>query len=157
LAVHVEIAPASAAAAVPDTHDVPEGAKGVAMFPADEAGAGTSARAIAAAAEAAEAAKVRCEQNAKAIERVAKAIEAAQDDLASVAGAISAGEHDFRTDAAKLLRDANRDLRKLALATERDLEHLRKDLAAGAQRQGEEDGASAEATAASRAGKSSTR
>lgn len=97
-----------------------------------------------------EAAKARCEQNAQAIERVAKSLQTAQDDLSSIGGSIGAGVGDLRKDVARLLRDANRDIRKMGVATRRDLERLQKDLVASARGDGAAAGARARGTGAGR-------
>jgi hypothetical protein len=62
------------------------------------------------------------------IERVAHALGAAQNDLASIGGSLGAGSRDLRKDIERLPRDAWRDLKKLSKAVQRDLERLQKDL-----------------------------
>ena len=73
-------------------------------------------------------AKAKTEEDAKVIERVALALEAAQEDLASIGGSLGAGARDLRKDVERMLRDARRDLKKMSKALQRDLEQLQKDL-----------------------------
>jgi hypothetical protein len=93
-------------------------------------------------------AKVGVEDDAKVIERVAQALEAAQDDLASIGGSIGAGARDLSKDVQRMLRDAQRDLKKMSRALQRDLEKLQKDLTKTAAKN---DRAGAPAPAASKA------
>jgi ABC-type transporter Mla subunit MlaD len=93
-------------------------------------------------------AKAKTEKDAKVIERVAHALEAAQEDLASVGGSLGAGARDLRKDVERMLRDARRDLKKMSKALQRDLEQLQKDLTKAPSKNGR-----ARATAAT-AGKS---
>ena len=75
-----------------------------------------------------ESAKTKTEDDARVIERVAQALEAAQDDLASIGGSLGAGARDLRKDVQRMLRDSRRDLNKMSKALQRDLERLQKDL-----------------------------
>ena len=75
-----------------------------------------------------ESAKAKTENDARVIERVAHALEAAQDDLASIGGSLGAGARDLRKDVERMLRDSRRDLKKMSKALQRDLERLQKDL-----------------------------
>jgi hypothetical protein len=75
-----------------------------------------------------ELAKATTEDDARVIERVAQALEAAQEDLASIGGSLGAGAHDLRKDVQRMLRDARRDLKKMSKALQRDLEQLQRDL-----------------------------
>jgi ABC-type transporter Mla subunit MlaD len=75
-----------------------------------------------------ESAKAKTENDVRVIERVAHALEAAQDDLASIGGSLGAGARDLRKDVERMLRDARRDLKKMSKAVQRDLERLQKDL-----------------------------
>jgi hypothetical protein len=93
-------------------------------------------------------AKAKTEKDAKVIESVAQALEAAQEDLASIGGSIGAGVRDLRKDVERMLRDARRDLKKMSKALQGDLEHLQKDLTKAPSKNGR-----ARATAAA-AGKS---
>jgi ABC-type transporter Mla subunit MlaD len=73
-------------------------------------------------------AKAKTEDDARVIERVAQALEAAQEDLASIGGSLGAGARDLRKDVQRMLRDSRRDLKKMSKALQRDLEQLQKDL-----------------------------
>ncbi|MGZ4187446.1 MAG: hypothetical protein ACXVSF_19035 [Solirubrobacteraceae bacterium] len=75
-----------------------------------------------------ESAKAKTEDDARVIERVAQALEAAQEDLGSIGGSLGAGARDLRKDVQRMLRDARRDLKKMSKALQRDLERLQKDL-----------------------------
>ena len=75
-----------------------------------------------------ESAMTKAEDDARVIERVAQALEAAQDDLASIGGSLGAGARDLRKDVQRMLRDSRRDLKKMSKALQRDLERLQKDL-----------------------------
>jgi ABC-type transporter Mla subunit MlaD len=75
-----------------------------------------------------ESAKAKTEDDARVIERVAQALEAAQDDLSSIGGSLGAGARDLRKDVQRMLRDSRRDLKKMSKALQRDLERLQKDL-----------------------------
>jgi hypothetical protein len=79
-----------------------------------------------------EAVRERYEQNGRAIDRLAKSLEAAQADLSALRGTVGAGAGDLRKDIAKLLRDARRDVGKLNKAVRRDLDRVKKDLSAAA-------------------------
>jgi hypothetical protein len=81
-------------------------------------------------------AKAKTEKDAKVIERVAQALEVAQEDLASIGGSLGAGAHDLRKDVERMLRDARRDLKKMSKALQRDLERLQKDLTKTAGKNG---------------------
>jgi ABC-type transporter Mla subunit MlaD len=70
----------------------------------------------------------RSAQVSRTIDRVAKALEAAQKDLTAIGGSLGEGTDELRKDVAKLLRDARRDVAKMSKAVRRDLEHLQKDL-----------------------------
>jgi hypothetical protein len=69
-------------------------------------------------------AKAKTENDARVLERVAHALEAAQDDLASIGGSLGAGARDLRKDVERMLRD----VKKMSKAVQRDLERLQKDL-----------------------------
>lgn len=73
-------------------------------------------------------AKAKTENDARVIDHVSQALEAAQEDLASIGGSLGAGARDLRKDVGRMLRDARRDLKKMSKALQRDLEHLQKDL-----------------------------
>jgi ATP-dependent Clp protease ATP-binding subunit ClpA len=73
-------------------------------------------------------AKAKTENDARVIDHVSQALDAAQEDLASIGGSLGAGARDLRKDVERLLRDARRDLKKMSKALRRDLEHLQKDL-----------------------------
>ncbi len=75
-----------------------------------------------------ESAKAKTENDARVIERVAQALEAAQEDLGSIGGSLGVGARDLRKDVERMLRDSRRDLKKMSKALERDLKRLRKDL-----------------------------
>jgi len=75
-----------------------------------------------------ESAKAKTENDVRVIERVAHALEAAQDDLASIGGSLGAGARDLGKDVERMLRDGHRDLKKMSKAVQRDLERLQKDL-----------------------------
>jgi DNA repair exonuclease SbcCD ATPase subunit len=75
-----------------------------------------------------EAAKAKTEDDSRVIERVAQALEAAQEDLASIGGSLGTGARDLRKDVQRMLRDSRRDLKKMSKALQRDLERLQKDL-----------------------------
>jgi hypothetical protein len=75
-----------------------------------------------------ESAKAKTEDDARVIERVAQALEAAQEDLSSIGGSLGAGVRDLRKDVQRMLRDSRRDLKKMSKALQRDLEQLQKDL-----------------------------
>jgi hypothetical protein len=83
-----------------------------------------------------ESAKAKTEEDARVIGHVSQALEAAQEDLASIGGSLGAGARDIRRDIQRLLRDARRDLKKLSKALQRDLEHLQKDLTKTAAKNG---------------------
>jgi hypothetical protein len=75
-----------------------------------------------------ESTKAKTENDVRVIERVAHALEDAQDDLASIGGSLGAGARDLRKDVERMLRDARRDLKKMSKAVQHDLERLQKDL-----------------------------
>ena len=75
-----------------------------------------------------ESAKAQTEDDARVIERVTQALEAAQEDLASIGGSLGAGARDLRKDVERMLHDARRDLKKMSRALQRDLEQLQRDL-----------------------------
>ena len=75
-----------------------------------------------------ELAKAKTEDDARVIERVAQALEAAQDDLASIGGSLGAGVRDLGKDVQQMLRESRRDVKKMSKALQRDLERLQKDL-----------------------------
>jgi hypothetical protein len=75
----------------------------------------------------------RCEQNSRAIARIAKSLEVAQADLAALRGSVGTGATDLRKDVMRLLRDARRDLTKMSKAVSRDLERAQRDLASAAK------------------------
>ncbi len=75
-----------------------------------------------------ESAKAKTEDNTRVIDHVSQALEAAQEDLASIGGSLGAGARDLHKDVHRLLRDARRDLKKMSKALQGDLEQLQKDL-----------------------------
>ena len=75
-----------------------------------------------------ESARGKTEADARVIEQVSQALQAAQDDLGSIGGSLGAGARDLGRDVQRLLRDARRDLKKMSKALQRDLERLQKDL-----------------------------
>jgi ABC-type transporter Mla subunit MlaD len=77
---------------------------------------------------ASESVKTKTENDARVIDHVSQAIDAAQEDLASIGESLSAGARDLRQDVEKMLRDAQRDLKKMSKALHDDLEQLQKDL-----------------------------
>ena len=79
------------------------------------------------------AARARAEADGRQLDRVVKALEAAQTDLASIRGSVGSGVGDLRRDATKLVRDARRDVLKMRRAVQRDLGRLQKDLEAAAK------------------------
>ncbi len=72
--------------------------------------------------------RAQAEDSVQRLERVTKALEAAQKDLGSIGGSVGTGVSDLRRDVTKLLRNARRDLAKMRRAIERDLDRLQKDL-----------------------------
>jgi hypothetical protein len=76
--------------------------------------------------------RVRHQQNSRAVDRLAKSLEAAQKDLSALGGTMSSGADDLRKDLSKLLRDARRDVGKLGNAVKRDLQRIQKDLTSAA-------------------------
>jgi len=64
----------------------------------------------------------------RAVDRVAKSLEAAQKDLAAIGDSLGTGANELRKDVAKLLRDASRDVAKMSKAVRQDLTRLQKDL-----------------------------
>lgn len=78
------------------------------------------------------AARERCEQNERAVARIAASLEAAQTDLAALRGSIGSGASDLRKDVAKMVRDARRDVTKMSKVVRRDLERLQRDVAEAA-------------------------
>ena len=82
--------------------------------------------------QAMEAAKARTENDARIIVHVSQALDAAQEDLASIGGSLGAGARDLGKDVQRLLHDARRDLKKMRKALQRDIERLQKDLATDA-------------------------
>lgn len=66
-------------------------------------------------------AKAKTEGDARVIDRVSQALEAAQKDLASIGGSLGTGARDLSKGVQKMLRDAQRDLRKMSKALARDL------------------------------------
>jgi hypothetical protein len=75
----------------------------------------------------------KIEKSDKAIGRIAKSLDAAQQDLTSIGGSLGAGARDMRKDVARLLRDARRDVTKMGKAVRRDLERLQKDVTVAAK------------------------
>jgi hypothetical protein len=75
-----------------------------------------------------ESANAKTENDARVIERVAHALEAAQEDLASIGGSLGAGARDLRKDVQRMLRDSRRDLKKMSKALRHDLGRLQNDL-----------------------------
>jgi ABC-type transporter Mla subunit MlaD len=92
----------------------------------------TKKKAAPAAPRGSETARKRCEQNDRAMARVAASLEAAQKDLAAIRGSVGSGASDLRKDVAKLLRDARRDVTKMSKVVRRDLERLQQDVTAAA-------------------------
>lgn len=77
-----------------------------------------------------ESARKRYEENGRVVDRVAKSLELAQDDLSALRGTMGQGASDLRRDLNRLIRDARRDVTKLSRAMLRDLERIQKDLTA---------------------------
>jgi ABC-type transporter Mla subunit MlaD len=75
-----------------------------------------------------ESAKAKTQDDARMIDHVSQALEAAQEDLASIGGSLGTGAGDLRKDVQRMLRDAWRDLKKMSKSLQRDLEQLQKDL-----------------------------
>lgn len=75
----------------------------------------------------------RCKQNGRALDRVAKSLDAAQADLSALRGSLGTGATDLRKDVSRLLRDARRDLTKMSKAVSRDIERAQRDVAAAAK------------------------
>jgi hypothetical protein len=98
--------------------------------PAKRTSAPRSAGRSAAGAKGRPAAHARFERNGRAIRRIKDALELTQKEMGTIRGSIQAGGKDLRKDAAKLLRDARREVEKMNKATLRDLGRLRKDGAA---------------------------
>jgi hypothetical protein len=73
-------------------------------------------------------ARAQAEDSVKRLERVTKALESAQKDVASIRGSLGTGVRDLRRDVTKMLKDARRDLAKMRRAIQRDLEKLQRDL-----------------------------
>jgi ABC-type transporter Mla subunit MlaD len=74
------------------------------------------------------AARARHEDHAHTIERISRALEAAQKDLTSLRGNLGTGMGDLRRDVARLLKDARRDVGAMSKAVRRDLERLQRDI-----------------------------
>ena len=70
-----------------------------------------------------ESAKAKTDADARLLDHVSRALEAAQGDLASVGGSLGSGARDLRMDVERLLRDARRDLKKMSQALQRDRKH----------------------------------
>jgi ATP-dependent Clp protease ATP-binding subunit ClpA len=98
-----------------------------------------------------ESAKAKTEDDARVIDHVSQALEAAQGDLASIGGSLGAGARDLRKDVERLLRDARRDLKKMSKALQRDLEQLQKDLTKTAAKNGHAAGKHGGASASTKA------
>ena len=94
---------------------------------------------------AAESAKAKTEDDARAIDHVSRALQVAQEDLSSIGGSLGAGARDLRKDVQKMLRDARRDLKKMSKALQRDVEQLQKDLTKASAKNGHANGASPKA------------
>jgi hypothetical protein len=78
------------------------------------------------------AARARGQDDARKVDQISKAIEAAQKDLASIGGSLGTGVRDMRRDVSKMLRDSRRDLAKMRRAIQRDLDRIQKDLTSAA-------------------------
>src|ERR1039458_1958747 len=85
-----------------------------------------------------ESAKAKTEDDARVIDHVSQALEAAHEDLASIGGSLGAGVRDLSKDVQRILRDARRDLKKMRKALQRDLERLQKDLTKTSAKRSEE-------------------
>jgi ABC-type transporter Mla subunit MlaD len=75
-----------------------------------------------------ESAQAKTQDDARVIDHVSQALEAAHEDLASIGGSLGAGARYLRKDVERLLRVARRDLKETSKALQRDLKHLQKDL-----------------------------
>jgi len=76
---------------------------------------------------------VRHERNSQAIRRIKQALDVTQKEITTIRGNLGAGRGDLRKDAAKLLRDARREVEKMNKAVVGDLDRLRKELAGAAK------------------------
>ena len=84
-----------------------------------------------------ESAKAKTDSDARVLDHVSRALEAAQEDLASIGGSLGSGARDLRKDVQRLLRDARRDVKKMGAALQRDLERMQKDLTKTAAKNGQ--------------------
>ncbi|MGA9856833.1 MAG: hypothetical protein WBQ18_03165 [Solirubrobacteraceae bacterium] len=78
--------------------------------------------------KAAEAEQAKAENDARIIDHVSQALDAAQDDLASIGGTLGAGARDLGKDVQRLLHEARRDVKKMRRALQGDLQRLQRDL-----------------------------
>jgi hypothetical protein len=79
------------------------------------------------------AARRRHESNRRAVDRVKKALDRTQKEIAAIRGTFGNGRKDLRKDAAKLLREAGRDVEKMQKAVLGDLDRLQKELTGAAK------------------------
>jgi hypothetical protein len=75
----------------------------------------------------------RHESNRRAVDRVKKALDTTQKEIAAIRGTLGTGRKDLRKDAAKLLREAGREVEKMNKAVLGDLERLQKELKGAAK------------------------
>jgi Skp family chaperone for outer membrane proteins len=78
--------------------------------------------------KAAEAERAKAENDARIIDHVSQALDAAQDDLASIGSTLGAGARDLGKDVQRLLQEARRDVKKMRGALQGDLQQLQRDL-----------------------------
>jgi hypothetical protein len=67
------------------------------------------------------------------VDRVKKALDTTQKEIAAIRGTLGTGRKDLRKDAAKLLREAGREVEKMNKAVLGDLERLQKELTGAAK------------------------
>lgn len=72
-------------------------------------------------------AKAKTERDARAVDHVSQALEAAQGHLALIGGRLGTDARDLRKNVERLLRDARRDVKKMTSTLQRDIERLQKE------------------------------
>ena len=77
--------------------------------------------------------RARAQLDTRQLDRIAKALEAAQKDLASVGGSLGSGARDLRGNIIKTLRDSRRDLGTMRKAVQAEVERIQKELASAAR------------------------
>ena len=75
--------------------------------------------------------RARVARNGRAIERVKKALENSEKEMAAVRGSLAGGN--VRKEATKLLKGARREVEKMNKALARDLDRLQKDVTSAAK------------------------